>query len=145
MGIDTERITALRERIFSSWNYIDVLALAVAKAGSTHFTANLSEWTRAIFDLKEQTKDRAPELLRDIFFDRDEPFSIYSREVEGFLAVMRRSGVLISWTSGAHMTYEMPRSTKVEFVKGRNPLSKDYGSVIDEMARFIDEKLGIRS
>lgn len=123
----------------------DVLALAVAKAWSTRFTPDIHKWHSFVFEWKERTRESAPRLFENVFFDRNDPFlSPYSEEVESFLTVMRRSGAMVLWISGGRSSnFEIPLGVKKALAKNPPRGLRGYKHLIDEMAKDVDEKLGI--
>lgn len=139
MAARPERIAQLREGLSSLWNHVDVLAQALARARGTRFTTDLSEWNTLVFGFKEEN----PDLFRDVFFDINDPWPPYSQQVEGALAVMRRSGALIMWIDGNRGIYEMTPGIKTDLIKNCPPALRDSNDVIERMARLIDENLAV--
>lgn len=137
--VNKERIAALSEHLFSSWNYISVLALALATAESTRFTTDLSRWNQVIFELKKQN----PALFGDVFFDIDDPWPPHSQQIKGFLATMRRSGAFTMWISAGKGEYEMTRGAKADLINKGPTALKDQIDVLKKMAQEVDERLGI--
>lgn len=140
MAVKPERIAQLRERLFSSWNHVDVLAQILARTRGTRFTTDLSEWNKLVFGFKREN----PDLFGDVFFDINDPWPPYSQQVEGALAVMRRSGALIIWVGGRRGIYdEMTPEIKVDLIKNQPLVLRNSNNVIERMAREIDENLAV--
>lgn len=120
--------------------YFDVLALAVGKTRRLTFTSDPVAWNRVIHDFKEETKQKAPELLSRIhFYTSRPPLPPLSEEVDQFLSTMRMSGLLF-WVHD----YSQLRTTaavKRVIVDIYSPELRGWEDLIEELARQIDEKL----
>lgn len=137
-------IDKLRERLDSYWNHIDVLTLAVSRARSTRFTPDIHKWHSFVSEWKERTRESAPRLFEDVFFDRNDPFPPYSKQIESFFTVMRRSGAMVLWISGGRSScFEVPSSIKMGLTENTPRGLREYKYLIDEMAKDMDTKLGL--
>lgn len=133
-------LEALKQRLLSSWTYLDVLALAMAKADGTRFVADPQKWNQVVADLKRRIQGNAPKLLEGVFFDWRDPGAPYSEQVEGFFRVMARSRSL-SLGNPAYEVYEMKPQAKKDIADNQGPLLREYENIIDEMASEIDTRL----
>lgn len=128
-----------REQLRTRWNYIDVFALAMARAAATHFVADQGKWNGFLKDFKERTKDKAPKLFEEVFFNQREPFGPYSEQVESFFRVMARSSTL-GTPNPSYQVYEMSQDTKRDIIESQEScFSRKELEVITELAKGIDD------
>lgn len=143
-GSDVPQISeAQREQLGWFWSYRDVLALALATAHNIRFTASPTRWNQTISAIKVQIHQDAPLLLEDVLFDRRDPATPCSAQVESFLASMRRSGVL-RWSDEFDDTYEIAPEDKEDIVNNQSSALRQYDQVISQMAEAIDASLAQR-
>lgn len=135
-------VEELRGELEKSWTYLDVLTVSVALMKTTRVRAD--GWHMALYEIRESLNPQERELLDDIYFDtiRISFGMVYSREVEGFLAVMRRSGC-ISIIAPRFREMLIEEDTKRQLLEGNPALLAQHRDVLQKIADALDEKLAI--
>lgn len=135
-------LQALKQEIFASWTYLDVLALAMAKTKGRRFSADPQLWNQLVANFQERFEGEAPELLQDVYFDLRRPGMPYSGQVEAFFRVMAGSGAL-SLGNPSYQVYEMSNKAKEDIASSQGPVLKEFESKIDEMAEEIERTMAL--
>lgn len=145
-SISQKDIVVLKERLLTCPpNYIDFLALAIAKCSAVEFYSDPSKWNRIIADFKEEEQASGFHLFDNVYFDMRRPNRPYSSEVSGFLAVMRRSGNFRLWVTVGRGRYRMDAEIKAEIIKSEEQVFHPHKEYLERLTSKIDSQLGVHS
>lgn len=136
MSKTAEELNQQHELLWNGWTYFDVLALGLAESNLEEFDADPARWNRTIAGVKTEY----PHIFNEIFFDRRDPESPWSEEVERFLDLMVRSGSLK--VASSFRQYEMKSETRDQIKLRLSPRLETVRNVVDAVAKAAAAQLG---
>lgn len=120
----------LRSELRDRYSYLDVLALAVARAGATEFSTDPLAWASKIHALRDQF----PDLLAGVWFTERG----YSEEIDAFFRIMARSGSF-SFANPRYDRFELTEAAKADIEKEVTPVLAEHSAAIDAIAQVLSE------
>jgi hypothetical protein len=123
-------------RLADYWNYVDVLSLIIAYSRLTRFEGTRAKWHQVIARLKERYGDRAPELFKDIHFERRDPLPPQSDEVAEFLRTIAWSGIAEE-PNPAYQVLQLRNGQRRQIIKRVEPRLRDYIPLIRRMSNDL--------
>jgi hypothetical protein len=128
-------------RLATYWNYVDVLSLVLAYSGLTRFEGTRAKWHAAIAKLKDRYEDQAPELFKDIHFERRDPLPPQSDEVADFLRTIAWSGI-VEEPNPAYQVVQLKKGQRNQIKRRVEPRLRDHLKVIRKMSGDLREAFG---
>ena len=124
------------QRLRDYWNYVDVLSLVVAYSPLQKFPGTRAKWHEAIAKLRDEYGDRAPELFRDIKFERRDPLPPQSNQVAEFLRTLAWASITEE-PNPAYQVVQLKSGQKRQIKERTGPRLAKYDSLIKEMSESL--------
>jgi hypothetical protein len=122
------------------WTYLDVMAAILASVEGEKLKASTGTWHEAWRDIASASgKDLG---LDRLSFEDRTPYPPFSDEVEAFMRVLSRSGVL-SLGNPKFRYFTLEESAKAQIKDGNEELLQEHGSEIEQLARTLWERVGV--
>jgi len=128
---------AIEEREYK-WTYFNVLTGAFVLTRSTQFSADSTNWYRAIYEIRESLKEDDEHPLEVWYTYRG-----YSEEVERFMSLMHMSDIMGTLTLYGKTRYIVTTKTKQQLIDRRSNFLDEHREVLQRIADALDEKLGL--
>lgn len=121
------------------WNYVDVLAYALAlniSEEGERFSGDSAKWHRAVYNVKKKYYDLLPEAFGSIFFDVRLGYPLYSSEVDHFFHVLIQSR-LISMFIHYNSFYEVNTEQKNAIIRLNKKRLRGHKPLLIEIGREL--------
>ncbi|MBI4058049.1 hypothetical protein HY405_01920 [Candidatus Microgenomates bacterium] len=140
----TEMVSTLETANLPPLSCQDILALALAKAETSHVTTNTTRWCEVIRDFRARNEKSAPRFLDDVQFQKTSSSQLKSTQIDRFIEGMRLTRKMVYQLPNTRV-YAVPEQSKQEIAKQADIILYLYGckSFVSEPARDIDQKLAL--